>query len=55
MTLTIEQRVAVARELLDGWTESEFDSLSVECRVNLVEAVEYLDYFATEYHGEGKK
>ena len=51
MTLTIEQRVSAARELLRGWTEAEFESLSVERRVNLVEAIEYLDGF--EQHGEG--
>ena len=53
--LTIEQRVSAARELLSGWSESEFESLPVECQVNLVEAVEFLDHFEAESDGEIKK
>ena len=55
MTLTIDQRVSAARELLRGWTESEFDQLPVECRVDLVEALEYLDRFEQTSDGGIKK
>ena len=55
MTLTIEQRVSAARELLAGWSEAEFESLSVECKVDLIEAVEYLDAFEAGSDGGPKK
>lgn len=55
MTLPIEQRVAAARELLSGWTESEFESLSVQCKVDLMEAVDYLESFEQADEGEVKK
>lgn len=55
MTLPIEQRVAAARELLRGWTESEFEALSIECQVNLMEAIEYLDHFEDAGNGGIKK
>ncbi|WP_157526147.1 hypothetical protein [Halorientalis sp. IM1011] len=45
MTLTIAQRVAAARELLSGWSEAEFESLSVQGKVDLMEAVDYLESF----------
>jgi len=55
VTLTIEQRVSAARELLNGWSEAEFESLSVECRVDLVEAIEHLDRFESAGNGGIKK
>jgi hypothetical protein len=55
MTLTIEQRVSAARELLSGWTESEFESLPVESKVDLMEAVDYLESFQQPGEGGIKK
>ncbi|MBV0925448.1 hypothetical protein KTS45_14670 [Halomicroarcula limicola] len=45
MKLPIDQRVAVARELLSGWSEDEYEGLSAECKVNLQEAIDFLQYY----------
>lgn len=56
MTLTIQQRVAAARELLQGWSTEEYEALSAESKVNLQEALDYLEYFEnTSRGGEVKK
>jgi hypothetical protein len=55
MTLTIHDRVAAARELLEGWSSEEYDALSPECKVNLQEALDYLQAFEATNRGDGVK
>jgi ethanolamine utilization protein EutP (predicted NTPase) len=42
MSLSIDQRVAAARELLGEWSAEEYEALSAESKVNLQEAVDFL-------------
>lgn len=56
MSLSIDQRVAAARELLDDWSSEEYEQLSAECKVNLQEAIEFLEFYEQErQHGGVKK
>lgn len=54
MGLTIDERVAAARELLAGWTPAEYERLSTAEQVSLQEAIEYLEGFGAA-RGERKK
>lgn len=55
MSLPIDQRVAAARELLEGWSDDEYEQLPAECKVNLQEAVEFLGFYERERQRGGVK
>lgn len=39
---SMSDRVATARELLEGWPEEEYDALPADCQANVQEAIEFL-------------
>lgn len=56
MNQSIDQRVAAARELLEGWSDEEYERLSSESKVNLQEAIDFLRHYEqTRQRDEAKK
>jgi hypothetical protein len=53
---SVTDRVTIARELLEGWPEAEYDELPADCRANIQEAIEFLLEVERELSGgETKK
>lgn len=55
MNLTIDQRVSVAREILGGWSQPEYEALPTDCKVNLQEAIDFLEHYEQARQRDGAK
>lgn len=53
--LTVTARVEAARELLLGWENDEYDSLSPEAKAAIQDAIEHLYVFEESVAERGRK